>query len=96
MTTIEVTQKDIDDGEKGLCACCPVALAINRELSRPAYASVKFDTVLIKNADTGKVITWILMPAKVNKFVYDFDSGVEVKPFTFELDIPSKYLVVHE
>lgn len=34
VVTIEVTQADIDEGLRGVCSRCPVALAVARELDR--------------------------------------------------------------
>jgi len=78
--TVEVTQDDIDHGERGRCQTCPIALALKRatgeawsvtdvivyQVGRPEYA-------------------WL--PARAEGFVHRFDDCEQVKPFTFKLKV---------
>lgn len=78
--TINVTQKDIDNGIKTDCRNCPVVLAIKRTLG--------IDYGLV---DGFSFINYFgrcyPLPANVRAFVDGFDGGYDVTPFEFELDL---------
>lgn len=103
MTTIHVTQEDIDAGIRLDCGACPVALAINRHLgisqpSRPYVAlithriEIGFWRVYQGHTQFINQVIWWDNPAVT--FVRAFDKSEPVKPFAFELDIPARLLNV--
>lgn len=80
---IDVTQKDIDEGAQGRCEDCPVTLALQRVVPDARVYSSRFFTFdgYLKAA-----------PPAVHRFIYDFDLGKPVQPFSFPLDIPKRFL----
>lgn len=80
--TIEVTQADIDRGLRASCYSCPVALALYRSIKSNVQVGDSYLAVHI-----GDSITDIESPPIVKEFVFNFDRFVEVKPFTFTLDL---------
>jgi hypothetical protein len=79
---ISVTEDDIKMGKVGDCQFCPVALAVKRNTARPI-------TVGSDILDVDQVSHWL--PLEVVDFIEDFDSGLLVDPFTFEL--PDEFLL---
>lgn len=88
---IQVTMEDIIKGAAGDPCNCPVARAVARQTE---FAEVKvFDdddnpdriaiTLTSGNGETKSVIA----PTSVDRFVTMFDSGDEVSPFEFELEV---------
>lgn len=80
MTTIHVTQEDIENGERNRASRCPVAIAIKRATGN---ASVYVGTL---DMSIGEFLDMSL-PRKLVKFIGRFDSGKAVHPFTFTIDI---------
>jgi hypothetical protein len=74
---IKVTEDDIKHGERGICNTCPVARAIRRATGAK-YIAVDWCAIDIgdKLYDT---------PRSAARFIYDFDNGLKVEPFEFEL-----------
>lgn len=72
---IQVTQEDIDNGESGNGYLCPIAIALKR-------AGFKSPAVwdFIDDGDYQ-----IKTPKKAFKWLLDFDTGIEVTPFEFEI-----------
>jgi hypothetical protein len=81
--TINVTQEDIDKGEKLNCSACPIGLALAR--AGFPVTSVMWFTVGDKTSILDYVSTLERHP--INQFMADFDGGCEVKPFSFVLDL---------
>lgn len=78
---ITVKQKHIDKGEKTKAMSCPIALAIKDYYWFPRRVVVGHCCCFIgKNMDK----TYPL-PKEVTNFIQDFDMGLEVKPFSFEI-----------
>lgn len=75
---IQVTQEDIDKGEKNLCHKCAIALAATRAFGKPMKAM----RWRIEDPATGKSFT---TPKEVGTFMFRYDDGLPVKPFEFEL-----------
>lgn len=72
---IDVTQKDIDDGEPDNECECPVALAIRRALGLESRHGAYVEDVVVVN---GSGVIWALgvayrTPAVVKQFVDEFD-----------------------
>jgi hypothetical protein len=79
--TIRVTQELIDNGQKIDAACCPVALALKKEVDPKASCG---DT----SCYLGKRYGRHELPQAVITFVKAFDKGLPVEPFEFEIDLP--------
>lgn len=78
---IEVKQKHIDEGAKGSCSRCPIALALldagHRDVwigNITLYTSVRKETYL---------------PPKAIQWINNFDDGLPVLPFSFEIELPT-------
>lgn len=77
-----VTQEDIANGKRRAATGCPLALAIERATGR--HASVGPQRVSIGWHKS------LFLPPTAYNFRQDFDNGVPVQPFTFDLDyLPS-------
>lgn len=79
--TVEVTQTDIDKGDRACRYNCPVALALRRVIHTDVEVG---DTCLATKIDDA--IIDVESPPAVKEFVFDFDRGEEVKPFVFEVE----------
>jgi hypothetical protein len=83
---VNVTQKHIDIGVPKDCKYCPIAFAL-RDLGFKHF-DVGVISINIFESAYGDVKR-INLPKNVGSFIQDFDAGREVKPFEFELDIPT-------
>lgn len=93
--TIEVTQEDIDNGQKCSTSLCPIALASARcfanagvmdtRLSDAPMVSVKSICMWHKGENWTKTFMAIKLPQEASTFITDFDKGKEVVPFSFTL-----------
>lgn len=92
MTTIEVKQHHIDVGTVS-CSHCPVALAINHYLDgdEGLYASVTRNGITIKKRRSHHPnesdYHYFDTPSEVIAFTREFDIGLKMKPFSFELPL---------
>lgn len=77
---IRVEQRHIDNGVRGNCRECMVALALRDLLPRVWYVSVDCDLITIGGRSYD-------MPEGVHSRVAAFDEGRPVAPFSFELPI---------
>ena len=82
MTAISVTAGHIAKGFARDCEHCPVALAL-----RDAFPEVRHISVTSLYVRMG--IREHELPAEVQQFTWEFDTGQPVGPFTFELDYPA-------
>lgn len=73
---IEVTQRDIDKGVRADFSFCPIARAIKRKTHKVVTVTRFLCTIGVKE---------YCLPIKVEKFIGYFDSGYEVRPFSFEI-----------
>ena len=80
---IQVTQEDIDQGEKYNARGCPVACVIKR--AGFPYAAVSFAKLIFLEPGS-EVVTIVPMPPEVAAFSLAYDSFQAVEPFSFELD----------
>lgn len=81
---IDVTQADIDSGERHECRSCPVALAVNRVLPGGLHSEVSHYVAIVDEK-----CNWhrsFSIP-EVRRFVGQFDRGwpSDVSPFSFDL-----------
>ena len=90
----DVTKEDIDKGRPGVCAFCPVAIAIKRETPMEWDVSVGdpddfISFLLRKGRIEGNEVFFSLIdfpiPESVGAFIDAFDSEESVEPFSFEL-----------
>jgi hypothetical protein len=77
---IVVTQEHIDRGIREECRACPIALAIMEALGWTDGVKVENDLVFVANAEYP-------LPTEAQVFVFNFDNGLEVIPFEFELEV---------
>jgi hypothetical protein len=84
--TVQVTQFDIDNGERTMHCDCPVALAARRALAVPRV-SVAGD--LLAYLDEGSVADvdheHYSLTTEVLDWIVDFDLKRPVKPFSFTI-----------
>lgn len=80
--TITVTQEDIDNGTKGDCSHCPVAMAVARAFPKAFLVEVDTRGFEITLVDGLQCFT---SHPSVALFITRFDRGFPVQPFTFEL-----------
>lgn len=73
---IKVTAEDIKNGKRALTDCCPVALATSRLLGK----------VRVTPRYLYATNVMVLLPLVAVNFIYKFDRGEPVRPFTFELE----------
>lgn len=85
---IEVTAEHISDGEKASCYTCPVALALKDHLPENQYARVDENTIIFYSVAPHSILKNIRTPDEVVGFIMDFDKYVDVKPFSFAIELP--------
>ena len=91
---IEVTQEDLDQGERHCAVSCPIALAVKRQTSCDEVA-VYNNQVELTNHDEGgdpESIFSFFMPGWLRTFVDQFDHGTvpDLPPTTF-INIPRSF-----
>lgn len=79
---IEVKEKHIKKGKPRNSCDCPIALAMKDAGLKDCFVECLFVDIS-NNLET---YTMVNLPAKVSQFIHDFDEGLEVSPFEFELD----------
>lgn len=89
---INVTKNDIVNGKKSTCHYCPHALAIQRRVKAPYYVNVFVDEIYIQHSQDEPIEYRILIPDRIQDWIWDFDNSMLVKPTSYTLDIPDKYL----
>ena len=78
---VAVTQDDIDRGEMGHCATCPVARALERATGKPWYVGQSWAWLALPPE------TQIALPPEVTAFILAFDHGEKVAPFSFDVSV---------
>ena len=82
---VQVTQQDIDK-DRHTSATCPCATAARRAIPG---ARIRFGaTMWWPGPDTGGFDA----PEKVSRWISDYDLGLPVAPFEFDLDVPDDLL----
>lgn len=79
---INVTAKDIRMGIRGNCLKCPIAIALKRAF-KAKEVTVTTITFLVDRLKFR--IHELDDDSNIVSFIEDFDQGVPVKPFSFEL-----------
>lgn len=83
---VNVTARDIKYGKPYDIDACPVARAIKRtKWGRTNKFEVGRCLIVSGNVINIAYISW---PDEVNLFITEFDFDGDVKPFTFEMDVP--------
>ncbi len=84
---ITVTEEDIKLGKRSSMAACPVALAIKR-ITKNTSVLIDERYVSWLQRDSIKLPSMVYKdtPADVQWFIKNFDDGVVVEPFEFELN----------
>lgn len=91
---VDVTAEDIAAGKRQDCNNCPVANAVSRRFPEAkeivaggSRIDVHFDPLI--KLSTGEQIAMYrgLTPGSVYHFMVQFDEGVEVSPFCFDLTL---------
>lgn len=88
---VEVTNEHIAEG-KPFCLDCPVAIAVNELTIPKVLAQVNDEDIDFIHSDPEIKNIAVELPKRARSFVFCFDSGSSVKPFSFALNIPKKYL----
>lgn len=87
--TINVTQKDIDEGIPKNCYDCPVARAIRKAL-KPDLVAVRERFIhlhlRVEGSPGSTSKQAFITPPAVRAFIDAFDEEQPVQPFTFELE----------
>ena len=82
--TIQVSQEDMDGGERGHPANCMMARAIQRQTGIPCLVSHVGMEVWVDKR-TKVLHEW---PGEITAKIRAWDNGFDVEPFSFPLDIP--------
>jgi hypothetical protein len=98
---VEVTAEDIENGFRGSCTSCPVAVAIKRTLKTIPYKDSIFTAVGV-NVDSlsikyyypyPKLLNIVETPPEAAYFIDCFDTGVgEFGPFKFKVLAPEELI----
>jgi hypothetical protein len=83
---ISVTQKHIDEGIRHDPCMCPIALAGSEAFKRTVI--VGLNMLLPSYSIEAGAWDVLTLPAKAMKFMANFDDGLSVQPFEFEVDVP--------
>lgn len=96
---IEITQKDIDTGERMNCTLCPNSIAVLRAAKKKRLSGINV-------VETGGYGSWVVLsfekddklaikyeainiPDVLEDFVRDFDNADEVMPISYQLEFES-------
>lgn len=90
-TKISVTEEHIRNGLMADCESCPVAIAIREKIISSADVNVtRFQTII--GDEELLIMRRFTNPKQVMDFTRNFDHLIPVKPFSFYLDIPKRFL----
>jgi hypothetical protein len=90
MTTIHVTQHDIEHGALKSCHYCPIALALQRTLALKSYQiEVRHKAITIW-PESRMEKQWYELPRAAQVFIFAYDDcrNPDPAPFSFALDLP--------
>lgn len=83
---VKVTQEMINTGVQSNSSMCPVALAASSALGKYVSWGLRTGTALSSSISNNKLVLLSGSDA-VEDFVRAFDSGKEVKPFEFDMEV---------
>lgn len=82
--TIDVTQKDIDNGIREDCVDCPIVLAARRATGREfVMVAESVIDLFVGGYREKNIVATAKMPRTAINFIADFDREKSVTPFTF-------------
>jgi hypothetical protein len=82
--TIEVTQEDIDKGERFLGLFCPIARAAKRTMGL-SYQDEDIYNCHVGSHDMRLKGEFVKLPNRAMEFIFNFDKKREVSPFSFDV-----------
>jgi hypothetical protein len=90
--TVDVTQECIDKGNQSDAFCCPIALAIGKAILADENTEVCVlpeEVSVVKYGDYPEEYKSLegQLPSEVTNFITAFDSGYQVEPLFFELEL---------
>ena len=85
--TITVKQGHIENGQRGSCYECPVALAIFTATGNVCNIGQSYGRADIKTPKAPEGVVSCPLPTSAMEFICDFDNKHPVFPFSFELDL---------
>lgn len=91
---INITQRDIDKGEKANASACMLHRSISRKI-KPVLGMSVYRRVIIETRDENLLCNYEL-PSNVFELVQDWDSGKLVVPQKVKLDLPEEVLRVRK
>lgn len=86
MTTVEVTEKHIAEGERHHCRRCPYALAIASVCTEGTHLDVGATTAAFAR---GSLCKSVRMPTSSAVNIAAFDRTGVMHPHSFDLDVPA-------
>ncbi len=81
---IHVTQEDLDTGKRCNFYECPIALAVNRQISRAQANMSGLHLFFTWKGQRQCVNSSLELRSKIS----DIDQAKPIEPFTFELELP--------
>lgn len=97
---VDVTQADIDAGERDSCEKCPIALALNRLLISGLGITVEATDVLFwgvsgypeDDESADPALHSLELPPVASDFIERFDRGESVTPCSFQVSVRPQYV----
>lgn len=86
---VNVTAKDIREGERADCRHCPIARALSRRLGGCPVRVLTHSFMYLRSR-AGWAHGKSTLPERAQDFIYSFDMNQEVRPFRFTLNVPSR------
>lgn len=84
---VTVTAEDITQGTRFDVYTCPIALAFKRAFPKVHSSYVGIDAAFVEATENTKEnANHYPLSTEAIDFVYDFDHGKDVKPFSFEIE----------
>lgn len=90
--TINVTRRDLREGARNSPNACPVQRAVQRHVRSSYLVRIsRADVIIHQPRRRGNTIIWADYHRQSQR-VDRFDDGKRVRPFSFKLNIPKRYL----
>lgn len=81
---VDVTQDVLTNAVLGNSNRCAVAVALQRRFPSATHVTVDIHTMRLSIPENGKRYIF-LTPGRVQQYIFDFDEGKSIKPFSFHL-----------
>ena len=82
--TEQITQTDIDDGVRGDCERCPIALSLKRMIPEAESISIEADEIDIYLPNNIESVL-IQTTHKITNWIYEFDRQADVIPIQLKI-----------